>query len=183
MRKYGEIAFTSFELVYSITQLTLSQEYLKRAFKHRVAFAAYEKQHGCDLVIPVCVAKDSDAKSYFSALLVKVKNYKRPPSMEKRFRAAGVKLTPGYIDPDSTVPLKPYVSIYMELNFTRAGSKATLSSESLEIDKEHFETYGNHIVMIDQTSLTFIDKEVRRILSALANEKVLKVMCPLRFDC
>lgn len=192
LRKYGEIAFTSFELLYSITPLTLDQEYLQRAFQHRVAFVGRENQPGCDLVIPVRVTKGPGEKPYYSALIVQIKNFKTPPPLKKRFKAAGMKLTPSYIAPSAMVPLEPYVSIYIELNFKRAATTVPLAAESLEKAKNHFETYGNHIVMIDQASLSFLDKDIKSMLNSLAgktadyiqqaaNKKALKVMCPLRF--
>lgn len=42
LRKYGKIAFTSFETLYSISSICFSQNYLKDAFEHRIAFVDRE---------------------------------------------------------------------------------------------------------------------------------------------
>lgn len=124
---------------------------------------------------------------------MQIKNYKKPLNPAKRFKAAGFKLTPSYIDPASMVPLEKYVSIYMELNFSRTDSITPLQEETKIIARKHYDMYGNHIVMVDQTSLeSFLGNDIMQILSALAqknadyvqkgaNKEVLKVMCPLRF--
>lgn len=170
----------------------MNQDYFKRAFEHRVAFVGRDKQRGCDLVIPVRITEQPgpNPKYSYSALIVKMQNYKKPPSPMKRSKAASIKLTPAYIEPDSTIQLERYISIYMELDFCRSDSIPI--QEALDLAKDHFDAYGNHIVIFDQSSMSFLDNQLKDMLKSLAgktadyigkaaNKEALKVMCPMRF--
>jgi hypothetical protein len=164
----GEIAFTSFELLYPDDLMKLDQKYLKSAFDHRFAFVGNSNQPGCDLVIPVRY-KSGDSVGY-SAIIIQVKNYEEAMAPAKRFMAAGEKLLPSYCAPRGPIP-RHYISVFLELNFGRDTRNVHQSTKNTA--KVHYDNFGNHIMVIDQSSLfSILTEDVMNLLSKLAKEKV-----------
>lgn len=167
LREYGEIAFTTFELLYSVSEMNLSQFYLERAFEHRYAFVGRTNQPGCDLVIPVRINKEGSIS--YSAIIIQVKNYEEALSPSLRFLAAGGKLKPSYCSPYQKVP-NDYISIFLELNFKRVNDKVRKPTKRAAA--AHLRYFGNHMVVIDQTSLDFLGKHLKKMLEELSNKKM-----------
>ena len=89
----GQVAFTTFEMVDSNSELDISQEFLSNAYDHRFAYIGLRNQASCDLIIPVRYVRDSC--TLYTALVVQVKNYEETRSSQTgRFTDAGEKLFP-----------------------------------------------------------------------------------------
>lgn len=193
----GEIAFTSFELIDGDSGLKLTQAFLKAAFSRRFAYIGVSNQAGCDLVIPVRIPEPETGADRYSAVIVQVKNYGRSmESQQLRFNDAGEKLTPEYCcDAKYSSGRQDisdcYLSIYFELNFDRYQKRVQNATAELAIS--HFNNYGNHVVLLDLGDTTFVDEDIRRMLSALrfklvdhvekqTNMRFLKLMAPHRYS-
>lgn len=173
MMEMGEISFTTIEIVDSMTNNNLSQEFLKNAFDHRFAFTGSKTLKGSDLIIPVLIpsADEDDDGFVYGYIVIRVKNHdgiKR--DHRKRIQAAGEKLSSSYCFPSlKTKP--PYIGIYVELGFEEQEIPAMqlLTKPSY---KRLFSKYGNHIVLLDLSKIEFIDDNIKTRLSRLRHQTV-----------
>ena len=185
----GEIAFTTFEIVDSNSQLEITQRFLANAFAHRFAYIGSKNQAGCDLIIPIRYTRNNQIQ--YSALIVQVKNHEGGRSGQGgRFSDAGLKLTPQYCSSRQDVA-DCYMGLYFELNFEQYQVKVKSATKKRAIT--HHGTYGNHIVLLDLNATEFIGSDLKGRLASLRlrhvdqvgrlkDKDLLKLMAPHRFS-